>query len=45
VWFACPFSIILTYELVKLLKYRANPSKVTPLHPTLRDAGALRTPV
>jgi hypothetical protein len=36
VWFACPFSIVLTYELVKLLKYRANPSKPTYLHPSLR---------
>jgi hypothetical protein len=36
VWVASPFAIVLTYEFVKLWKYRADPSKPTYVHPTLR---------
>ena len=35
VWVACPFSCILTYEYVKFRKYRANPDKLTFVHPSL----------
>ena len=36
VWVASPFAIVLTYEFVKLWKYRADPSKPTYVHPSLR---------
>lgn len=35
VWVACPFSCILLYEYVKFRKYRANPEKLTFIHPSL----------